>query len=295
MDIWGITMLKLRFLAMLLFVVSAGFSTLVLASPQPIFRCDVGDHPSLVRNGVKYGQLIYFGGEFVALNAYPQANEKLPSLKAASGEQYSDGKITFHAKGDLGLLLITNGPTFSCKSLKSEVIAEAKSLVTIVRAAPDVKSPRLDKLVLSEPVQLIGETGKYFQDYQWYKIRYGEGQEGYGWGGTLCVETELSGILIGCARHLKGEGKAVSNTQIAGKSVFGSLIRRAPNAKAVLIYKISADAPLVVIGETGSFHETWQWVEVSVAGKGNGFVWGGTICTIDKQLSGVHFGCLKRN
>jgi len=286
-------MFDLRLFALATLLFSLFFGSAAIASPQPTFRCDVSDHPSLVRNGIKIGDLIYRGKGFVAFTGYPKANEKLPAIIAASGEQYSDGKITFHAKADRGLLLITGGPTFSCNSLKSEVIGEAKSLVTIVRSGPNVKFKRIDRLALNEPVELIGESGQYFQEYQWYKIRYGEGQEGYAWGGTMCVETELAGILIGCARHIRNDNQngRTSNVPISGKSVFGSIIRIAPSQNAALAYKIPVGTPLQITSETGNFFETWQWVEVNVSGKGTGFVWGGTICSIDKQLAGVHFGC----
>lgn len=270
-----------------------------LASPLPSFECNVSPHPALKRNGYDVGQFIYYGDAFVAFTAYPSnALDKLPRVVSGSGEQFSDGKLTFHSKGDQAILSVENGPVFKCQSQASQVLAQvtsqATSLETIVRSGPSVNASRIEKLPLNEPLELIGQSGKYYQDFQWFKIRYGEGQEGYAWGGTLCVETELSGILIGCARFLQSiqnntpqsSGKAYA----IGQSLFGSKVRAQPSASARQMFSITQGTPIQVLQETGSFFDGWQWVKISSAND-IGFVWGGTICTSDRQLTGVHFGC----
>lgn len=274
------------------------FPITALASPTPSFECNISAHPALKRNGYDVGQFIFYGGEFVAFTAYPEPSDKLPRVISGSGEKYSDGVLTFQSKGNAGILSITNGPVFNCQSQSqtqtSQVLAQATSLETIVRSGPSVNASRIEKLPLKEPLELIGQSGEYYQDFQWFKIRYGEGQEGYAWGGTLCVETELSGILIGCARYVQSTKSGTPNSSgqayANGQSLFGSKVRAQASASARQLFSIAQGATIQVLQETGIFFDGWQWVKIKST-NGVGFVWGGTICTTDRKLTGVHFGC----
>ncbi|MFK7901692.1 MAG: SH3 domain-containing protein [Nitratireductor sp.] len=274
---------------------------LAFASPEPSFVCEVKDHPVLNRNGMKLGSSIYYGGEFVGLIGYPEmANEKLPRVRSGSGEQYSDGVLTFHSKADKGVLIIEGGPTFPCKAFlanaqsggaQNDYSVLANALETIIRAKPDVKAKRIDQLSFREPIELVEATGIYFQDFQWFKVRYGEGEEGYAWGGTMCVETKESGILIGCERfNLSSRVPSAHQVIANAKSLFGSKVRQSPDLNAPQLFSLPQGTPIFVMQESGSFYDGWQWVKIQTSGE-TGYVWGGTICTLDKQLPGVHFGC----
>lgn len=179
----------------------------------------------------------------------------------------------------------------------------ALALGTIVRGGPDTSAGRIEKLPVNEPVTLMRETGVYFDGFQWFEIEYSEGQRGFAWGGTLCVDTEMSGILIDCRRYAgmtaqqaltggpsqQGGGTA---SAIYGRSLFGSIIRNGPSAQARQIDSIPQGTTVEFIGETGSFFDGWQWVRVRYGNGIEGFVWGGTVCvTQGAAPTGVHETC----
>ena len=169
------------------------------ASPFPNFTCDVTDHPALARDGYLLGSRIYYGGEFVGLIGYPEENEKLPRVPSASGEKYSNGKITFHSKGKEGVLSIEGEDTsFPCVS--TAAMATGQSVFgSIIRDKPDVSGKEITRLPKGELIEFTGETGSFHDGWQWVKVRFWEGQEGYVWGGTVCSkEVEISGVHFGC-------------------------------------------------------------------------------------------------
>lgn len=165
------------------------------ASPQPSFTCKVSPHPALQRNGYSLGENIYYGGELVGLTGYPDESEKLSRVPSGSGEKYSNGIITFHTKGDEGVLVVeADQATFPCK--KVGFLGLGQSIFgSIIREAPDAGSRKLDSIPEGEMIELVEETGVMFDGWQWIKIRYGEGQPGYVWGGTICSrDGDLPGV-----------------------------------------------------------------------------------------------------
>ena len=95
----------------------------------------------------------------------------------------------------------------------------------------------------------------------------------------------LSAVLVATVT-----GAALAGSIAKGKSVFGSIIRFEPNMESRRLFSVPQGDPVVFVAETGSFLSDWQWVKVRY-GKREGYVWGGTVCTTDVQLKGVHFGC----
>lgn len=296
-----------------------------IASPQVDFRCKVLAHPLLQANGYLLGENVYLLGEDrVGLVGYAEPAEQLPRVVSGSGMQFSNGAITFGAKGDSGYIELSDGTTFPCTRVNASVKIEptpvspptpsssgqprseiALALGTIVRNGPDRNAGRIEKLPDNEPVALVRETGNYFDGFQWFEIEYSEGQRGYAWGGTLCVDTEVSGILIDCRQYagvtaqqaLRGERPSSNGGQqgaapIYGRSLFGSIIRNSPSAQAAKIDNIPEGTAVEFIGETGSFHDGWQWVRVRYGNGIEGFVWGGTVCVTQGQAPvGVHERC----
>ncbi len=103
-------------------------------------------------------------------------------------------------------LQMDDGALFPCKATVSSnggnaLNEPAIALGTIVRQQPDASAVRIERLPENEPVRLVAEAGNYLNDYQWFEIEYGEGRRGFAWGGTLCVDSELAGVLIDCRVH----------------------------------------------------------------------------------------------
>jgi hypothetical protein len=299
---------------------SATLTETAKASPQPDFQCKVLPHPLLQGDGFLLGENIYFmGDDRVGLVGFADLPEQLPRVVSGSGEQFSNGAITFGAKGDEGFLELRDGTVFPCSAVNASAQSVpqtpqtnggqgaqelALALGTIVRGGPDRTAARIEKLPDNEPVTLMRETGVYFDGFQWFEIEYSEGQRGFAWGGTLCVDTEMSGILIDCRRYagvtarqaLTGEGSSQGGSEpvstIYGRSLFGSIIRNSPSAQGRKIDSIPQGTAVEFIGETGSFFDGWQWVRVRYGNGIEGFVWGGTVCVTQGSAPvGVHQTC----
>ena len=276
------------------------------ASPVPDFTCDVKPHPLLNADGYLLGQGIYLmGDESVGLVGYAEPSQQLPRIVSGSGMQFSNEKITFWAKGDEGFLEMDDGTLFPCKAAssasgQSNLNEPAIALGTIVRQQPDASANRIERLPDNEPVRLVAEAGNYFNDYQWFEIEYGEGRRGYAWGGTLCVDSELAGVLIDCRVHAgrpaaaNGSGGVQVSPETAivrGRSLFGSIIRRETDGGSAKVGSIPQGEPLEIVMQTGVFLDGWQWIRVRNGGL-EGYAWGGTVCITDgTAITGVHDRC----
>jgi hypothetical protein len=175
------------------------------ASPQPDFTCKVLAHPALQADGYLLGENIYLmGDETVGLTGYADISDQLKRVPSGSGMKFSNGTITFHAKGEEGFLELSDGTMFPCQGVKTVANGTARlgqSLFgSIIRAADDPTTRRLDSIPAGEPIEIISETGSFHDGWQWVKIRYSEGLEGYVWGGTICTPDgpEIIGVHLGC-------------------------------------------------------------------------------------------------
>lgn len=75
----------------------------------------------------------------------------------------------------------------------------AQSWGGVVRAGPSMDDQRIDSLGESEEITLLQESGVWMNDYQWFQIRYRDGQIGYQWGGIICgVNGEIPGAHRVC-------------------------------------------------------------------------------------------------
>lgn len=286
------------------FVAVLIFNSSVMASPVPDFTCDVKPHPDINVEGYLLGQGIYImSDDRVGLVGYAEPSQQLQRVVSGSGMQFSNGSVTFGAKGDEGYLEMGDGTLFPCKSAAlinaGSMNVPAIALGTIIRRNASVSGERIERLPENEPILLIKETGIYHDDFQWFEIEYGEGQRGFAWGGTLCVDTELSGIVIDCRRLQQEMSSSATNsaetpnqTSIIGKSLFGSKIRAEANSAARQTASIAEGTPIEILQETGSFFDGWQWVRIRYGSGNEGYVWGGTICvTQGIAPSGVHANC----
>lgn len=61
----------------------------------------------------------------------------------------------------------------------------AKSWGGIVRSGPGQRYARIASLNEGERITVLQQTGQYFQDRPWFKIRF-RGRTGYHWGGIIC-------------------------------------------------------------------------------------------------------------
>lgn len=75
------------------------------------------------------------------------------------------------------------------------------------------------------------------------------------------------------------------------QSLFGSIIRSEPNQTAQILKKVPEGYAFTITEQTGLVYNDWQWVEVEFEEFTYGYVWGGTICTTEYAVPGVHFGC----
>lgn len=179
------------------------------ASPVADFTCEVRSHPALQRDGYLLGQNIYMMGDRVGLVGYAEPSEQLPQVVSGSGMQFSNGIITFGAKGDEGFLELNDGTTFPCIAAASASSSGGAATMSrmgrsvfgsIIRDADSPSARELDRIPQGEPIEIISETGSFHDGWQWVRIRYSEGLEGYVWGGTICTTDgpEISGVHTSC-------------------------------------------------------------------------------------------------
>ncbi|WP_075997509.1 SH3 domain-containing protein [Salaquimonas pukyongi] len=188
----------------------AALTGISAASPVADFTCKVLAHPALQRDGYLLGENIYFLGERVGLVGYAEPAEQLPQVVSGSGMQFSNGTITFAAKGNEGFLQLNDGTTFPCVANASASAGSgdgagayriARSLFgSIVRDGDSPSARELDRIPLGDPIEIISETGSFYDGWQWIRIRYSEGLEGYVWGGTICTTggPAITGVHASC-------------------------------------------------------------------------------------------------
>ncbi len=74
-----------------------------------------------------------------------------------------------------------------------------RSLGGIVRGAPSMQAPKVASLQEGEPILLLARENT-MDGYDWFRIRYHGGRTGFQWGGIMCAEAPLRGILERCRR-----------------------------------------------------------------------------------------------
>ena len=178
------------------------------ASPVADFTCQVQSHPVLQRDGYLLGENIYMMGDRVGLVGYAEPSEQLPQVVSGSGMQFSNGTITFGAKGNEGSLQINDGTTFPCVAAVSDSAGSAATMSrmgrsvfgSIIRETDSPSARELDRIPEGEPIEILSETGSFYDGWQWVRVRYSEGLEGYVWGGTICTTDgpEISGVHTSC-------------------------------------------------------------------------------------------------
>lgn len=78
------------------------------------------------------------------------------------------------------------------------------SLGGIVRSGPGLNFDRIDSLPFAEPVSLTERTGVMMDGYEWFKIEYSEGLEGYQWGGIMCSKAlNIVGLYAPCPAEIQ--------------------------------------------------------------------------------------------
>ncbi|MDP2334077.1 MAG: SH3 domain-containing protein [Reyranella sp.] len=70
------------------------------------------------------------------------------------------------------------------------------SLGGIMRSAPSMSSPKLASLTEKSGITLLERAGA-MDGYDWFKIEF-DGRIGYQWGGIMCSDQAISGILEQC-------------------------------------------------------------------------------------------------
>lgn len=73
-----------------------------------------------------------------------------------------------------------------------------------VHSGPGMHHKKLDSLAYGEPVVLLEHTGEMMDGYEWFKIEFGEGAQGYQWGGIMCSKSlHIIGLFNPCPDDMK--------------------------------------------------------------------------------------------
>ena len=81
----------------------------------------------------------------------------------------------------------------------------------ILRAGPGMDYAKLGSLQPDDDINLLEDTGVWFNDYKWYKVDSPIGV-GYHWGGIFCSEGKApEGVFQSCAQDVGGGGPQQPN------------------------------------------------------------------------------------
>lgn len=68
-----------------------------------------------------------------------------------------------------------------------------------VRSGPGIQYGQSGSLYQGDAILILSGTGVMMNGYEWFQIRYRNGQTGYHWGGLFCSERPYPGIYQVCA------------------------------------------------------------------------------------------------
>ena len=76
----------------------------------------------------------------------------------------------------------------------------------ILRAGPGMDYPKLGSLQPDDDINILEDTGIWFDEYKWFKVDSPIGV-GYHWGGIFCTQGKApEGVLSSCAQDISGGG-----------------------------------------------------------------------------------------
>lgn len=302
-----------RIIALALPLALVGFMPIAHASPPPSHICLVGGSGiSIDGKGTKDRSIsIYYlepgQSQRFAFSAYPdEAAKDVTGFIPKTGDgTYSAYGITVDTTGEDPTLTGVNGNTVSCRPAAFFSAPEDRffdglgsefgvSMGSVIREKPDAGARKIGSFPQGRHITIAGKTDERYQDHIWLKVLLGKDEYGYIWGGTVCTPLFAVPGTAECPQNYGGTAATlVADTAkgIPGRSTLGTRVRAKPDTNAAVLASIPVGAPLRVTGETGSFYDTFQWVEVSYDGGRKGYAWGGSVCTEKTQITGVHFPC----
>ncbi|HIE69519.1 MAG TPA: hypothetical protein EYP98_04790, partial [Planctomycetes bacterium] len=96
----------------------------------------------------------------------------------------------------------------------------------IVRSGPGQEYRKLTSLDEGDDVTLLERTGTVWNGFPWFKISYGNGKNGYQWGGILCAKgTAVPGIFESCRASSTSTPKPRQTTSSKPKGCGSGKIR----------------------------------------------------------------------
>lgn len=205
----------------LLILPSIVFFTLLVgaahASPPPSYTCDVMADDRLTFSGTLLGGSIYYGGEMVALSAYPdRPGQKLERTSNPSGELYENDKLQFYVNDGRGVLIVKNGAVYPCRTAEPTFAPVAEgtfpapgaSLGGKVRESADINSKHIFSMPELAPITLLAREDKTWNGAPWFRVKTKDGRTGFQWGGIICSKGEfIPGVYKTCADARKEMGK----------------------------------------------------------------------------------------
>jgi len=79
-----------------------------------------------------------------------------------------------------------NGGQDQAQSANSAVSMAGMSYGGVLRVGPGMEHPKLASVLEGDQVEVLEDTGVWFNDYKWFRVTTPAG-EGYHWGGIFCV------------------------------------------------------------------------------------------------------------
>ena len=122
------------------------------------------------------------------------------------GFKYTGDGIEFVGSGKQAFLVDTKAKVVVKCSVTAQASDGSKtinkpgfSLGGKIRSGPGVDYPQIGSVFGTKPITILEDTGVFMNGYTWFKIKLGNGDTGYQWGGILCSAAEpIKGVYERC-------------------------------------------------------------------------------------------------
>jgi hypothetical protein len=201
------------------------------------------------------------------------------------------------AVGGIVAILMSAGIAFPVTAAKAEPPVWGQSLGGSVRSGPSTRSVRIGSLPEGRRLRIIRNAGARFGGYDWFVIRY-RGRIAYQWGGIMCSNRSIRGILETCAasrRAGRGSGAGTGNTGTAVRSTgrsYGGHLRAGTSRTARSLGILREGDKVFIIRDTGARWNNYNWFQIRWRGR-VGYQWGGILCA-DTEITNIYKICGSR-
>lgn len=137
-------------------------------------------------------EIVCGGEELVPCMGRPEMMEQMPPACVGDMQTMIEMEREFYAEQDEAFERNANNAT-------QDDTVSGMSYGGVLRSGPGMEYDRVASLREGDYLDILEDTGVWFNDYKWYLVASPQGT-GYHWGGIICVnlDTQIEGIFEKC-------------------------------------------------------------------------------------------------